>query len=80
MLKKDFSDQFLKRPKMGFVFDIQKWVYNNIDLIEDTILDGEIINTYNPKIVNLLKINKTRMNANRLWKMFFLEEYIRSSK
>ena len=65
---------------MGFVFDIQKWVYSNIDLIEDRILDGEIINTYNPKVVNLLKINKTRMNANRLWKMFFLEEYIRSCK
>ena len=79
-LKKDFSEQFLKRPKMGFVFDIQKWVYSNIDLIEDRILDGEIINTYNPKVVNLLKINKTRMNANRLWKMFFLEEYIRSCK
>ena len=60
---------------MGFVFNVEDWIYNNLDLVKERIVSGKIMKSYNSNIVNILKINKSRMNANRLWKMIFLEEF-----
>ena len=75
LIKNDFDNKFLNRKKMGFVFNVEGWIYNNLDLVKERILNGKIMKSYNSNIVNTLKMNKSRMNANRLWKMFFLEEF-----
>ena len=33
LLSRDFGPEFINRKKMGFVFDIENWVYNNLNLI-----------------------------------------------
>ena len=75
LIKNDFDNKFLNRKKMGFVFNVEDWIYNNLDLVKERIMSGKIMKSYNSNIVNTLKMNKSRMNANRLWKMFFLEEF-----
>ena len=75
LIKNDFDKKFLNRKKMGFVFNVEDWIYNNLDLVKERIVSGKIMKSYNSNIVNILKINKSRMNANRLWKMIFLEEF-----
>tara|TARA_B100000029_G_scaffold516748_1_gene633668 strand:+ start:46690 stop:48495 length:1806 start_codon:yes stop_codon:yes gene_type:complete len=79
LINNDFSNKFLNRKKMGFVFNVEKWIYDNLHLVEDRVNNGKIINSYNSNIVNLLKINKSRINGNRLWKIFFLEEFLDGS-
>ena len=79
LINEDFDSSFLNRKKMGFVFNIEEWIYQNLDLVQDRLINGKIIKSYNSNIVNLLKINKSRMNANRLWKIFFLEEFLDGS-
>ena len=76
LINDDFDSSFLNRKKMGFVFNIEEWIYQNLDLVKDRLVNGKIIKSYNSNIINSLKINKSRMNANRLWKMFFLEEFL----
>ena len=76
LINDDFDSSFLNRKKMGFVFNIEEWIYQNLDLVKDRLVNGKIIKSYNSNIINSLKINKSRINANRLWKMFFLEEFL----
>ena len=79
LIKNDFNDKFLNRKKMGFVFNVEKWIYENLHLVEERIISGKIIKSYNSNILNTLKINKSRMNGNRLWKILFLEEFLDGS-
>ena len=79
-LKSDFDYDFLNRKKQGFVFDLENWVYKNIDLIHETINSGEILNNLNKDIVNILSKRKTRVNALRIWKLFILEKYLGNLK
>jgi len=79
LIKNDFNDDFLNRKKMGFVFNIEKWIYENLELVKERIISGKIIKRYNSNIVSTLEINKSRMNANRLWKILFLEEFFDGS-
>ena len=76
LLINDFDNDFINRNKMGFVFNLEHWVYNNINLINDTINSGNVVRNLNPNIVNQLSFIKSRINANRLWKLYFLEEYL----
>jgi asparagine synthase (glutamine-hydrolysing) len=76
ILRNDFDDQFLDRKKMGFVFDLEDWVFNNLDFIKEKINGGMIVSNLNPKIIDHLTFFKSRMNANRIWKLFFIEEYL----
>ena len=48
-LSNDFSEEFLLRKKQGFVFDVENWVFNNLDFILDKILNGHVINNLNDK-------------------------------
>ena len=75
-LSKDFSQEFLLRKKQGFIFDVENWVFNNIDFILSKISNGHVINNLNENIVNLLSINKSRINGQRIWKLFVLEHYL----
>ena len=75
-LSRDFNNDFLLRKKQGFVFDVERWVFNNLDLISNKILNGHIVKDLNKNIVKLLSINKSRINGQRIWKLFVLEHYL----
>ncbi len=77
-LKKDFDSSFLNRKKMGFVFNIENWIFNNFSDVKETIL----LNTVDLDLKNLnqLTLYKSRINANRIWKLYFLQVYLSSIK
>ncbi len=77
-LSEDFSEDFIYRKKMGFVFDIKKWVFSNEEFIKDKIDKCEYLEKF--KIENYKKLFKfkTRINAIRIWKLFFLSIYLSS--
>ncbi len=75
-LSNDFSEEFLLRKKQGFIFDVEGWVFSNLDFIFDKILNGHVVNELNNKIINLLSIYKSRINGQRIWKLFVLEHYL----
>ena len=79
-LKPDFNHDFLNRKKQGFVFDLENWVYKNIDLIHEVINSGEILTDLNKDIINVISKRKTRVNALRIWKLFILEKYLGNLK
>lgn len=65
----DFSDDFIYRKKMGFVFDLENWIYSNENLILNIIKSHNFLNT--KKIKKLFK-RKSRMNAIRILKALTL--------
>ena len=44
-LSSDFGEEFINRPKQGFVFNLEGWVFKNLSLINEVIDEGEIIKT-----------------------------------
>ena len=77
-LKTDFSSDFLFRKKMGFVFNLESWVYKNLYEIENYIYETDIFNIYNKNKLKKLSINKSRINAQRLWKIYFIQKILNS--
>lgn len=77
-LSTDFDSSFLNRKKQGFVFDLENWVYSNKSEIAETFKLGEVVVNTNKDILKLLSIKKSRINANRLWKLFVLEKYLQN--
>ena len=77
-LSEDFDDEFIYRKKQGFVFNLEGWVYENLKIIEETIGDGFYIKNFNKNIVKTLSLKKSRINGHRIWKLFFLERYLRN--
>lgn len=75
-LSTDFESSFTNRSKRGFVFDVESWVYNNLNLIDQTFKEGRVVINLNKNIIKLLSTRKTRINASRIWKLFVLENYI----
>ena len=78
-LGEDFDNEFINREKMGFVFNIEKFIYDNLqnvtqDFSELTSLGVDI------SAVKQLNLIKSRMNAHRIWKLYFLEIYLKSLK
>lgn len=73
-LMEDFNEEFIFRKKMGFVFNLEAWVYQNIDKVLGEI-DSINIDVNLTKINYLLKY-KSRINAQRLWKLYFLSIYL----
>ena len=78
-IKDDFNDNFLDRKKMGFVFDVEAYIYKNYDKLFNEIPEVENLGI-NKKNIRKLRTIKSRVNANRLWKILFLENYIKSTK
>jgi len=79
-LLQDFSEQFITRPKMGFVFDLEYWVYSNFNFIKEIIESGDIVLNLNKNYLRDFKIVKSRINANRIWKAFVLEYFVKNLK
>jgi asparagine synthase (glutamine-hydrolysing) len=75
-MSQDFNEQFLNRKKQGFVFDLENWVFNNINMIDDKFKDGGLIYSINSQILRKLSRNKSRTNALRLWKLLVIENYL----
>ena len=75
-LSNDFGQDFINRKKMGFVFNVEKWVFDNYNLIRSVILKN--IPDVNIANLNKLNINKSRTNGFRLWKLFFIAHYFES--
>ena len=57
---------------MGFVFNLENFIYQNKEFVLDQLNDNQFITRKN---LNKLYKYKSRMNANRIWKMLILEYY-----
>jgi asparagine synthase (glutamine-hydrolysing) len=73
----DFDNSFVNRKKQGFVFDVENWVFNNINLIKDVVQQGSVIYDLNKNIINFLSLYRSRINGQRIWKQFDLENYLK---
>ncbi len=77
-LLKDLGKEFTERRKKGFVFDIENTIYKNFNYFNEYINNGKLVELYNTKPINLLKINQSRINSHRIWKLFVIENYLSS--
>jgi len=76
LLRPDFSENFTNRKKQGFVFNLESWVYKNLEVINETFENGMIVGSYFENPIKKLSIYKSRINALRIWKLFTLENYL----
>ena len=76
-LSDDFNREFINRKKMGFVFNLEKWTYSNIGIIKN---EFQKLNDFDISVSSLNKLSKvkSRINAQRIWKLYFLEKYLKS--
>lgn len=79
-LSEDFNSDFINRKKQGFIFDLEEFVYSNIKYIESLIINGELQNYFKLNKIKYLKLRKSRINANRLWKLYVLTLYLGNLK
>ena len=77
-LQTDFDEKFLERKKMGFVFNVENYIKNNIDTIQDVVFDGIDIFSKNKSNIKKLSRVVSRTNALRYWKLFVLQSYLDS--
>ena len=75
-LLEDFNKDFVYRKKQGFVFDLESWIYKNLDYFYDYLLSSTKLKEFDLSALNLLKINKSRINSQRIWKLYILEKFI----
>lgn len=73
----DFSKEFLNRKKMGFVFDLENWIYNNKEEILSIIKKLDFIDLINVKKLFLFK---SRINSLRIFKLLVISEFIEDYK
>jgi len=77
-LQTDFDEKFLERKKMGFVFNVENYIKNNIDTIQDVVFGGIDIFSKNKSNIKKLSRVVSRTNALRYWKLFVLQSYLDS--
>ena len=75
-LSDDFDKEFLNRPKQGFVFNLENWVYQNRDKVYEVIKRNDIFDMFDENKLNKLFVNKSRINGLRIWRLFVLGNYI----
>ena len=78
ILSKDFDSSFLNRKKMGFVFNVEKYIEENKNLIQETLFNGNHLFQQNKKQIEKLFNHNSRFNALRCWKMYTLQKYFNS--
>ena len=66
ILKTDFSEDFTHREKQGFVFNLESWVYKNLEVINETFENGMIVGSYFENPIKKLSIYKSRINIKNL--------------
>lgn len=79
-LLEDFNREFIDREKKGFVFDLENWIYENFKFVKTNLLEGVLNNYFNINNLKYLKVNKSRINAHRMWKLYVLERYLHNVK
>ncbi len=75
-LSSDFSPEFLNRKKMGFVFNLENWVYSNSDNILSYLEKQNTFNIFHIDNLKKLVHRKSRINAQRIWKIYTIEKYL----
>ena len=75
-LSSDFNYDFLNRPKQGFVFNLEDWVFENKELIYNNILEVDIFKNFKLTHLDKLFRRKTRINGLRIWRIFLINKYI----
>ena len=75
-LSNDFTNEFLNRPKQGFVFDYRRWVFSNFNSIKNEIKSSQVEEYISSKSLLNLKFFKTRINALRIWRLYVLACYL----
>lgn len=75
-LKNDFDEEFLNRKKMGFVFNLEGWIFSNSNLLLEIINSKSNPLNIDKIILKLLFRIKTRINAHRIWKIVTLIKYL----
>lgn len=74
VLEKDMGKTFINRKKMGFVFNLESWIYSNIgDIFE--IIQKSNLNIEKSQLFLLSRV-KSRINAQRIWRIYFLVNYL----
>ena len=59
---------------MGFVFNLENWIYNNSQYIEHYFKnDSNLINDMNKNIFKILSLYKTRINGQEYGDFTFLK-------
>ena len=76
-LSYDFDKEFLNRKKMGFVFDLENWIYSNKEELLSIIKKLEFIDLIN---VRKLFLFKSRINSLRIFKLLVISEFIEDYK
>ena len=51
-------------------------IYKNTNLVEETFKNGVLVNNLNKNILGSLSKFKSRINAQRIWKLYVLEKYL----
>ncbi len=75
-LIEDFDSNFINRKKQGFVFDLESWIFNNFDYFYDYLVNSGVSRIVDLNSLKLLKLNKSRINSNRIWKLYVLNKFI----
>ena len=74
-LMSDFGIEFTHRTKQGFVFDLEKWIYNHNRIIFEILSESLISTFFEIKNIKYLLIYKSRINAIRIWKLLTLHYF-----
>lgn len=77
-LKDDFNQEFFNRSKMGFAFDMETWIYQNLDELKNLLQGSQFLS--NIDLVKVLSQKKSRINSHRLWKLLLIEVYLKNVK
>ena len=75
-LIEDFSTNFLNRKKMGFMFNIESWIFENYNHIIEQIKQTDATNYFDPNKLGNLNKNKSRVNGQRIYKLYVLSKFL----
>ena len=75
-LSNDLGKDFIERKKMGFVFDIERFIDLNFPKVKEEILDSSLKELKTERVLNQLYKHNSRMNSNRIWKLLFISRFL----
>ena len=77
-LSEDFNDDFINRKKMGFVFNIENFIFNNLNNIKNYMIENNQYIENSMNILNKLSKYKSRINAIRILKLIIFTEFTKA--
>jgi len=75
-LSQDFNNDFINREKQGFVFDIENWIFQNLNMLNETLNTGKVSNYIPANFALKVGKYKSRINSHRIWKLYVLNHYL----